>query len=314
MPCYKTLDYFSARPVESTIDNKSFFKKFELRPGGSTLLSVTHPLSGFCGKSYIQDISRSGMKQGIVAVVWVSFAIAILCLPSCTKRSPLNAIVKARDSTITDTTYYIDFTLDQKRVFEIAANVEGWTWTPPWSIFGDTLIYPYSSLHCELDAVPTGSVYGFYFSKNVYGVDMGPYFAKGWLLMKKSFVDSFFRAGSYDYATLLNRDTTYISSLNPDPDRPRTQKLLSSGIQLIWFDSSGKTWQTTNGSGDQTGSYFQITKSQSNPYTSVPGYEDYSYASDIWAKFECNLYDGEGHMLHLAQGRFHLLLRFKQFN
>ena len=255
------------------------------------------------------------MKSRIPVVVLLAFSItAIFSLGSCTKHSPLALAIPFRDSTITDTTYYIDFTLDQKRVFEIWANVEGWTWTPPWSIFGDTLIYPYSGLHCELDAIPTGSIYGFYFSKNAYGLDMGAYFAKGWLLMKKSFVDSFFEAADYSYATLLNRDTTYTSPLNPDASRPRSQKLLGSGIHVIWFDSTGKIWQTTSGSADQTGSYFTIAKSQSHPYTSVPGYTNYAYATDIWAEFECNLYDGEGHMLHLANGKFHLLLRFKQFN
>ena len=266
-------------------------------------------------KLYLQGISGCGMKSRMaVLVLLVSSITAIVSLDSCTKRSPLAFANPSRDSTITDTTYFIDFTLGQKRVFEIAADVEGWTWTPPWSIFGDTLIYPFSSLQCELDAVPTGSVYGFYFSKNAYGLDMGPYFSKGWLLMKKSFVDSFFEAGNYSYATLLNRDTTYTSPLNPDASRPRTQKLLSSGIHLIWFDSTGKTWQTSSSSADQTGSYFTITKNQSDPYTSQPGFTDYAYAADIGATFECNLYDGEGHMLHLANGRFHLLLRFKQFN
>jgi len=234
-------------------------------------------------------------------------------LDSCRKQ--LSGIpANFRDSTITDTTYYFDITLGQKRVFEIWANVPGWNWTPPWNIFGDTSIYPYSSLQCELDAVPNGSIYGFYFSKNAYGLDMEPYFLKSWLLMKKSFVDSFFRAGDYNYATLINRDTTYTSLHNPDADRSRTQKLLSSGIHLIWFDSTGTVWQTTSGSADQTGSYFTITKSQSNVYTSEPGFTDYVYAVDIWAKFECKLYNDQGHMLRLANGKFHFLLRFKQFN
>jgi hypothetical protein len=239
---------------------------------------------------------------------------AIVSIESCTKRSSLTTFIPSRDSTITDTTYYIDITLDQKRVLQIAGNVQGWTWTSPWNIYGDTSVYPYSSLKSELDALPYGSIYGLYFSKNQYGLAMGPYFAKGWLLMKTSFVDSFFLSGNYDYAKLLNRDTIYTSPLNPDPDRPRTQKLLGSGIHLIWFDSTGTAWQTSSGVADQAGSYFTITKSQSHPDTSLSGFTDYADFIDIWAKFECNLYDDQGHKLHLSNGSFHLLLRFKQFN
>lgn len=252
----------------------------------------------------------------ITAVLLVTLMIAVFGLGSCAKRSLVPA-KPTPDSTITDTIYYIDITLEQKRVFEISNRTANWTWSPPWYMIGDTSIYPYSSLQCEFGEVPDGSVHGFYFSKNAYGLDMGKYFSsKDWWdpLMKETFIDSFFQAGDYSYATLLNRDTTYTSPLNPDATRPRTQKLLSSGIHLIWYDGTGKFWQTCSGTADQTGSYFTITKRQAEPFTFQPGYEDYVTAVSLTAKFECNLYDGEGHVLHVSNGKFRLRMRFKQFN
>ena len=252
------------------------------------------------------------MKSFVVgALLLLGTSAVVFSLCSCTKRSTIAPLTFVRDSTIADTTYFIDFNLDRQRVFQIAGR-QGWNWTTPWNIYGDSAVYPFSSLKTELDSLPYGSVHGFYFAKNQYGLDLAPYHANsGWFALIQPFVDTFFRTGIYNFASLLNRDTTYTSSFNPNPDWPRTQQLLSTGIHLIWFDSTGKYWETTSGAADQTGHSFTITKLISYP-------NDYPSGTtsliEIWAKFECNLYDDQGNMKHLTNGMFHLPLRFKQFN
>jgi hypothetical protein len=255
------------------------------------------------------------LKACVIVIALLSF---IVYFSSCQKGLDyFNTVITdstTTDSTITDTTYFIEFTLNGKRVFQIAGNEKDWT--NSWYILGDTSIYPYSSLQTELDYSWQPSIFGFYFSKNGYGLNVGAYSSYDWWtpLVKTTFIDSFFRAGNYSYAKLTGRDTTYTSILNPDADRPRTQQLLGDGIHLIWFDSTGKVWQTCSGIADQTGSYFTITKNEFAPFDFFPGYSDYTEKTSVSAKFDCNLYNGEGNVLHLTNGRFRLLLKFKQFN
>jgi len=222
-----------------------------------------------------------------------------------------------RDYSITDTTYFIDITLDGKRIFQIGGNVRGWSWTNPWYISGDTSIYPYSSLQAEFDSTAEPSFFGLYFSKNEYGLDMNQFVStyNWWTpLMNETFIDSFFKAGNYSYATLTGKDTTYISSLNPDPARSRTQQLLTNGIHLIWFDETGSAWQTCSGIADQTGSFFTITKNESTTYTFNSDYPGAAQSTDVTADFACNLYNGNGNVIHLTNGKFRMQVRFKQFN
>jgi hypothetical protein len=152
----------------------------------------------------------------------------------------------------------------------------------------------------------------FYFLKNSYGLSLEPYAAsKRWWtpLIQKSFIDNFFRAGSYDYAVSTSEDTIYMFSPFSDPS-PR--KLLSTGIQLAWVDSKGKIWETSKGTSDQTNSFFTITKNVSTSFTFEPGYSDYAVSTLVTACFQCNLYDDAGNVIHLTNGRFRLELQFEQ--
>ncbi|HEX4850114.1 MAG TPA: hypothetical protein VFV08_04865, partial [Puia sp.] len=84
---------------------------------------------------------------------------------------------------------------------------------------------------------------------------------------------------------------------------PISGKILTPGIQLTWYDSTGKAWKTYLGIGDQSDSYFKILKTQSVPNANTPGFSNYAI---ITAEFECNLYDGKGNVIHLTNGRFRL--------
>jgi hypothetical protein len=212
---------------------------------------------------------------------------------------------------------YRYITLNGKRIFQIGGSVNGWSWTNPWYISGDTSIYPYNGLQAEFDSTAQSSLLGLYFSKNEYGLNMSLYVStyKWWTpLMHEVFIDSFFKAGSYGYATLTGRDITYTDSLNPDPSRPRTQQLLGSGIHLIWFDEAGQAWQTCSGIADQTGSHFTITKDESTPYTFNSDYPGSAQSTNVLASFACDLCDESVNVLHLTNGKFRMQVTFKQFN
>jgi hypothetical protein len=127
-------------------------------------------------------------------------------------------------------------------------------------------------------------------------------------LMKSDVLDSFFQAGNYSYSQ-LSKDTSYTVVYDSKGDtltgyiNPISGKILTSGIQLSWFDAAGKVWKSYLGTGDQSGSYFKIIKAESVPNTDIPGYSGYTI---VTAEFSCNLYDGLGNLIHLTNGKFRL--------
>jgi hypothetical protein len=252
----------------------------------------------------------------------VTFFILIVSgFTSCQKRiNGLKQIIEV-DSTITDTTQFIDFTLNNERVFQISTTTadsnSNWSWYPLLSFWGfvfpDTVYYPLSSLKGGLRHNDSLYTPAFYFLKNGYGLDLQTYTAtKQWWtpLVQKSFIDGFFQAGNYAFAVSTTKDTTF--RLTPFSD-PVTRRLLGSGIQLTWVDAAGKTWQTSKGTADQTNSFFTITKNVSLPFTFQPGYSDYAESTLVTASFQCNLYDDTGNVIRLTNGRFRLELRFEQY-
>ena len=251
----------------------------------------------------------------------VLFLLLIVGFTSCQKGIGNREDLPTIDSTITDTTQFIDITLNGDRIFEIssttAAAHSNWNWYPVSSPgnfeFPDSLYYPLSSLKSGLKNGDTTAVPAFYFLKNSYGLSLEAYInSKQWWtpLVKKSFIDSFFQPGNYGYAAGMSKDTSF--SFTPFSD-PVTRKLLGSGMQLSWVDSRGILWQTTKGIGDQANSFFTVTDNISLPFIFLTGYADYTESTLITASFQCNLYDDSGHVIRLTNGRFRLKANFQQY-
>ncbi len=247
--------------------------------------------------------------------------IGIIGSGSCLKTGQAPVETLQRDSTITDTTEYIDFMLDGKRVFQICDATAppdsdwGWFRLSNWgsSILPDTVYYPLSSFKGGLMSNSVTVTPTFYFIRNGYGIDMNDYTAsKGWWLplMQQSFIDSFYQPGNYSFALPLHKDTVF--SFTPFSD-PVKREFLGSGIQLSWLDENGKLWQTSSGTADQTGSFFTITKNKSTPFTFQPGYADYAESTFVSAVFDCKLYDDKGHSMHVTNGRFSLFVSFNLY-
>jgi hypothetical protein len=259
------------------------------------------------------------MKPQLVAAG--AILIASLLTVSC--RKTLNGSLPNTtpvDSTVTDTTLFIDVQSGPQRIFQIssstAATNSNWSWYPLIGFWGtrfpDTLHYQFSSLKGGLTMNDDTSVIkkGFYFLKNSYGLNLEAYTSsRHWVspLILRSFIDSFFRPGNYSYAASTNKDTTYNAI-----GQSVTKMFLGTGVQLIWVDSTRKIWASSQGSADQANSFFTITKNTSVPFSFEAGYENYAETTTVTASFQCNLYDGTGNVLHLTNGRFRFLLRFKQ--
>lgn len=254
-------------------------------------------------------------------VLPVLFLLLLFGFTSCQKGIATGGNLTTTDSTITDTTQFIDLTLNGDRFFEISSTTSvansNWKWYPVSSFWGfefpDTLYYPLSSLKSGLRNGDSLAIPAFYFLKNSYGLSLAAYInSKQWWtpLVKKIFIDSFFQAGNYNYAISTSRDTTF--SFTPFSD-PVTRKLLGTGMQLSWVDSKGTLWQTTKGSGDQTNSFFTISNNTSLPFTFITGYADYTESTMISASFQCNLYDDNGNVIRLTNGRFRLKMTFEQY-
>lgn len=253
------------------------------------------------------------------AIALLPFYIAIiLCIASCKKELSGSLQVGGSkpfvDSTIHDTTRFIDFTLDGKRIFQLdrtSTQNTAWQWFPAsnWTRTSpDNHYYYNSSVRGGLNKDVSTYLPSFYFLKNSYGLSFASVqgiTAFGTTDLKVSFVDSFLRTGSYAYAASLNKDTSYTAN-----GQLKTQTLLSDGIQLSWIDSAGKVWQTTRGSADQTGSYFTVTENHHGNSLSTDSNPAYSYFTVVAANFGCNLYDDNGHVMKLTNGRFRLKIFF----
>ncbi len=84
---------------------------------------------------------------------------------------------------------------------------------------------------------------------------------------------NFFAPGSYDY------------SINAQ-----------NGVQLSWQDSTSKIWSTSFGTGDQTGSNFNIVSVKDDPDASG------KYYVKVKATFNCTFYDDLGSVLPVVNG------------
>lgn len=84
---------------------------------------------------------------------------------------------------------------------------------------------------------------------------------------------NFFKTGAYNYS-------------------PGAQ----NGIDISWDDADGKSWSTSFGSADQTGSNFKIVSVADDP--DVLG----KYYVKVKSQFNCILYDGNGNSLIVTGG------------
>ena len=236
-----------------------------------------------------------------LATIIISFC-TVTFISSCSKNisSPGTIPINA-DSTITDTTLFIDITLDNSRILRIA-NGKGSpiSWGTEWGFFStDTSVFPYNRVGCAFFNSQGSYNPSFEFGKGNYFIGLPVQVPSG-------FTDSFFAPGNYDYS-VKTTDTTYNYLGSPGDTITKfyytyTKTKLSPGINLQWVDSTGTTWETYNGSADQTNSYFTITNSKAllNNQTASA----LELGAIVAAKFACNLYDNKGHVMHVTNGQF----------
>lgn len=89
--------------------------------------------------------------------------------------------------------------------------------------------------------------------------------------------------------------------VNVGPNTYGNYAKLADGVEVEYRDAAGKTWKSTNGTGDQTGSTFIISRHESIAY--LPGQATYGhYLSQ--GTFNCTLYDSLGTAVTLSNGEF----------
>ncbi len=243
------------------------------------------------------------------------FLLIVASLSSCYKNTIppqfINPQTPTRDTTLTDSSIYIDVTLNGTRVFKIALVDSFWgmAWFssnfPPDTTVA---IYRLNRIGGVFDSLPNASP-GLGFSNgNINYLTYG--YPQSYYQMNTEALDSFFQTGNYPFSQ-LSKDTSYTVVYDSKGDtlsafvNPVSGKLLTPGIQLTWYDSTGKAWKTYLGSGDQSNSYFKIVKTDPDPTSYADsGFSNYVI---ITAEFGCNLYDGLGNVIHLTNGRFRLL-------
>jgi hypothetical protein len=254
-------------------------------------------------------VSYSDLRKTLVPV----FLLMVASLSSCHKNQiPLqnvSLLTPTRDTTLTDSSIYIDVTLNGTRVFRIQ-HVDS-SWGMAWfsgNFPPDTtvVIYGLNRIGGVFDSL-TNTYPGLGFSKGdinylTYG------YPHTYYDMNTKALDSFFQSGNYAFSQ-LSKDTSYTVVYDGSGNtltafvNPVSGKILTPGIQLSWYDSTGKAWKTYLRSGDQSDSYFKIVKTEPDSYNTIPGFSNYAI---ITAEFGCNLYDGLGNVIHLTNGRFRL--------
>jgi|SRR5665213_1236598 len=85
---------------------------------------------------------------------------------------------------------------------------------------------------------------------------------------------NFFKAGTYNYSAGAQ-----------------------NGIDISWYDANGKSWSTSSGSADQTGSNFKIVSVMDDPDAAG------RYYVKVQSSFNCILYDGTGNSMLLTGGQ-----------
>ena len=229
----------------------------------------------------------------------------IIAFVSCSKSNsastPSDTTVitdAALSSELTDTSIYIDITVNNQRTLRVETYATGPKyWGESWGgIIVDSNLYPYNLLGCTF--VPTEAA-----DKQVFAFSKGsqPYYGNA-DVFPTDFINHFFAAGNYPYAVKTNDTTVQVlgDSLTVLAF-PLTKIKLSSGVHFLWIDSAGTTWETSKGSADQTGSYFTITGSVPGP---AHGSLNNPYRTLVSASFDCILYDDNGHSMHVTNGKF----------
>ena len=225
----------------------------------------------------------------------------ISCSKASTVTSPASATVitdAALSSQLTDTSIYIDITVNDQRTLRVETYSTGPKfWGESWGgIIADTGLYHYNLLGCTF--VPTEAA-----DKQVFAFTKGsqPYYGNP-DVFPANFISNFFAAGNYPYA-VKTHDTT-VQELGDSLTvfySPVTKTELSNGVHFLWIDSAGTTWETSKGSGDQTGSFFTLVSGVKGPPATTSGNPRKII---VTASFDCMLYDDNGHSMHLTNGRF----------
>lgn len=239
------------------------------------------------------------MKSFPSALLIIFFYSATI---SCSKNSSMpGSVTVGVDSTITDTTLFIDITLDNSRILRIENGKNSpLSWGTEWGAFStDTSVFPYNRVGSAFFNGQGSYTPSFEFGKGNYYIGLP-------VRVQQNFTDSFFAAANYNYS-VKTTDTTYNYLGTPTDTVTKfyntyTKKLLSTGINLLWIDSTGTEWETFNGSADQTNSYFTITDKKALLNNQTASAEE--TGAIITAKFDCMLYDNKGHSMHLTNGRF----------
>jgi hypothetical protein len=255
-------------------------------------------------------VGFSGLRKTLIPV----FLLMVASLSSCYKNSVppqfFSPQTPTRDTTLTDSSIYIDVTLNGTRVFKIQHVDSSWgmAWfSSDFPTDTTVVIYRLNRIGGVFDSLTNASP-GLGFSKGDISYLMFGY-PQSYYLMNTKALDSFFQTGNYPFSQ-LSKDTSYTVVYDSNGDtltafvNPVSGKILTPGIQLSWYDSTGKAWKTYLGSGDQRDSYFKIVKTDPDPPSNtIPGFSNYAI---ITAEFGCNLYDGLGNVIHLTNGRFRL--------
>jgi hypothetical protein len=240
------------------------------------------------------------------------FFVSVVGLFSCSKEvsssgSTMILItnpIPVMDSTLTDSTLYIDITLDGNRILRIENGEQGpLAWGTEFGLStADSSVYGYNRLGSSFVSPTSLFEPSFYFGKG--NVDFPE--VRNSDLLPGNFTDSFFAPGNYNYS-IKTGDTSFNYLGSPSDTVTKfantlIKTLLSPGINLSWLDSAGTFWETINGTADQTGSFFTITASHITTLTLASKPQ----GSIVTAKFDCLLYDNKGHSMHLTNGQFRL--------
>ncbi|HMJ48702.1 MAG TPA: hypothetical protein VK498_15325 [Ferruginibacter sp.] len=109
---------------------------------------------------------------------------------------------------------------------------------------------------------------------------------KGWIPQYPTATDAqikdFLKPGSYSFA-----DPNWV--MNPP---------FKNGVSIVWYDLNGKSWYS-DPSDDQTGRSFKITSSVDGPPSTNSNYQ-----VTITAEFNCKLYNSNGDVKTLTNGKF----------
>jgi len=241
------------------------------------------------------------MKITLFHSSFILVFLAVAGLNSCTKNlTQSSKPIVLIDSTITDSTVFIDITLDNNRILRIQNGAfSPISWGAEWGApIADSGIYPYNRVGSSFfNSIGTSNP-SFAWSKGNFDNFL---FLNDPSQVPPDFTGSFYAPGDYNYS-VRTADTTYkYPGDTTQFATVFTKTLLSPGVNLLWIDSAGTYWETINGTADQTGSFFTITGSQPIPAHNILGN---ALGAVVTAKFDCKLYDGNGHSMHLTSGQF----------